>query len=102
MTASLDALARIDDGIPLPGDAEIAAVFEVHCQWADTDFHTARLNAERVDWLTRQCPGCEDGGAGEPCADHFGPEDACTGCDVGTGTYVCDGCKALPGGEGGS
>jgi hypothetical protein len=33
VTAALDALARLDDGTPLPGDAALAAVFERHCQW---------------------------------------------------------------------
>lgn len=33
MTAALDALARLDDGLPLPGDDVLLAVFDRHCQW---------------------------------------------------------------------
>ncbi|MEU4558599.1 hypothetical protein AB0F72_09415 [Actinoplanes sp. NPDC023936] len=67
MTAALDAITRSDFGEPLPGDAEIAAVFELHCQWADADY-LARRDAETLaDWLAEQCPAHEDGGTGDVC-----------------------------------
>lgn len=33
MTAALDALARLDDGVPLPGDRTLADLFDQHIQW---------------------------------------------------------------------
>lgn len=33
LTASQDALARIDDGIVLPDDPELAELLERHCRW---------------------------------------------------------------------
>lgn len=32
MTTALDAITRIDDGFPQPGDALIADIFDRHCQ----------------------------------------------------------------------
>ena len=80
MTAALDAICRIDDGTPLPGDDEIADVFDRHCDWEYLRLDDLRRRDELADWLAGQCPACEDGGTGE----------------------VCDDCADLPGGEGGS
>lgn len=33
MTAALDALARFDDGVSLPGDRTLADLFDQHIQW---------------------------------------------------------------------
>lgn len=33
MTAPADALARIDDGIPLPADRALAELFDRHLRW---------------------------------------------------------------------
>jgi hypothetical protein len=33
MTAATDALCRLDDGNPLPGDRTLAAIFDRHCAW---------------------------------------------------------------------
>lgn len=38
MTAAVDALARIDDGVALPGDDALAEVFDRHCQWGAQTF----------------------------------------------------------------
>lgn len=32
MTAALEALTRLDDGLELPGDRELAEIFERHCR----------------------------------------------------------------------
>jgi hypothetical protein len=34
VTAALDALARLDDGAPLPGDRALADLFDLDCQQA--------------------------------------------------------------------
>ncbi len=85
----------------LPGDRElIAALDGWRAQQWDAywePIHQADAAEQNRLWLTQQCPGCEDGGGGEPCTEHFGPEHACIGCDEGTGSVVCDGCKAMPG-----
>ncbi len=47
MTAALDAIARLDFGQPLPGDAEIAAVFDRHSSddWFRFEQHLAAVEA---------------------------------------------------------
>lgn len=74
MTAALDAITRIDFGQALPGDAEIAAIFEMHCQWDQARRETAHVAAELAAWLAGQCGGCEEGGTGESCDVHDGGE----------------------------
>jgi hypothetical protein len=92
-----DALARSDEGEKvLPGDAELIAAYEGFCQQEQDRREYAYYEAERAAWLATQCPGCEDGGTGEPCDDHFGPEDACIACNDGTGTVVCGNCAEVP------
>ncbi len=60
MTAALDAIARIDFGLDLPGDRELADVFDRHLQW-----EADRLAAEPS--LAEACPACESG-RGPVCA----------------------------------
>jgi hypothetical protein len=71
VTAALDAIARLDDGIPQPGDSEIAAIFDAHCQWEALRYDDRLREIEYADWLARQCGGCEEGGTGEPCDEHY-------------------------------
>jgi hypothetical protein len=33
MTAAVDALSRLDDGVALPGDRTLAEIFDRHCRW---------------------------------------------------------------------
>jgi hypothetical protein len=33
MTAAVDALSRLDDGVALPGDRTLAEIFDQHCRW---------------------------------------------------------------------
>jgi hypothetical protein len=80
MTPALDAISRLDDGISLPGDAEIARIFDEHANWEHLRLDDARRQQEYADWLAEQCPACEEGGTGP----------------------VCDECADVPGGEGGS
>lgn len=105
LAAAQQAEDRAENGAsPLPGDRELIAALDGwrQQQW-DTywePIHRAQEAEQTRLWLTQQCGGCEPGGTGEPCVEHFGPDDACIGCDDGTGTVVCDGCQT--GGEGGS
>ena len=70
MIAALDAIARLDEGISLPGDDVIAAIFEAHCRWEQDRYAHAQDAADRAEWLSGQCGGCEEGGTGEPCDEH--------------------------------
>lgn len=74
MTAALDAIARIDEGMPLPGDRTIADIFDQHCQWEALRYDDRLREIEYADWLAGQCGGCHDGGTGEPCDEHDGGE----------------------------
>lgn len=60
---------------PLPGDPELIAALDGWRgqQWdAYWDpIHRAEAEEQNRLWLTQQCPGCEDGGTGEPCIDHI-------------------------------
>lgn len=67
MTAALDAIARLDDGLELPGDRELAEVFDRHCGWEADRLDDARRQSEFADWLTTQCPAREEGGTGPVC-----------------------------------
>jgi hypothetical protein len=33
MTPATDALARVDEGVSLPGDRTLADIFDQHCRW---------------------------------------------------------------------
>lgn len=70
MSLALDARFRLDYGTPLPGDVEIAAIFEAHCQWEQDRREHAAAVAELAEWLANQCGGCEPGGTGELCDEH--------------------------------
>ncbi|GGN39783.1 hypothetical protein FHR83_006642 [Actinoplanes campanulatus] len=74
MTAALDALDRLDYGSPLPGDVEIAAIFDRHCQWEALRLDDRMREYEHMEWLARQCAGCEEGGRGDLCDLHGGGE----------------------------
>jgi hypothetical protein len=77
VAAAQDALARSDDGQPaLPGDAQLIAVLDRHCQWGDLWLDDQRRADEYADWLARQCPVCEEGGGGPECDDCVIAEDA--------------------------
>jgi hypothetical protein len=59
----------------LPGDRELIIALDGYrsqewdAYWEPIE---AAQDAERERlWLTQQCPGCEDGGTGEPCTRHF-------------------------------
>ena len=60
MTAALDAIARLDDGLALPGDRELADDFDQYLRW-DADRQAVALAQSEA------CPACE-GGRGPVCA----------------------------------
>lgn len=79
--AAADALARSDEGVTaLPGDAALIAAYEGYCQQEYERYEMAawaEQNArELADWLATQCGGCEPGGTGEDCDEHFPAVDA--------------------------
>lgn len=81
LAAAQDALARSDFGDdPLPGDAELIEAYEGYCQQEHGRYEQAMWDAqyerELQDWLSRRCPGCEDGGTGEVCYEHTSDDDA--------------------------
>ena len=84
----------------LPGDQELIAALDGYRQQEQARYWQPIWEAEAAEqnrlWLTQQCPGCEEGGSGEPCDEHFGPDDACIACNDGTGTVVCENCAAVP------
>lgn len=70
--AARDALARSDEGCdPLPGDPDLIAEYERLCQEAWDRFQHAQQEADRAQWLASQCGGCEEGGTGEACDEHW-------------------------------
>lgn len=58
----------------LPGDRELIAALDGYRsqQWDAywEPIEAAEDAARLADWLATQCPGCEDGGTGEPCDEH--------------------------------
>lgn len=67
LAAAADAQARIDEGVALPGDEELAEQFEQYNQAGWLDFQDACYRAEREAWLATQCPKCEPEGSGTLC-----------------------------------
>jgi hypothetical protein len=73
--AAQDALARSDDGdTPLPGDDHLIAAYETYLQQAQYQYEAAQQNQVQTEWLALQCPGCHEGGTGEPCDEHHDQE----------------------------
>ncbi len=72
VTAAQAALDRSDFGDPpLPGDAELIAALDGYLQ-AVADERLERTAAEeRREWLASRCGGCEPGGTGEACDEHW-------------------------------
>jgi hypothetical protein len=68
--AAQDALARLDDGIPLPGDQALADAYDRYCQQSWLVLDDQRREVEYTAWLAGQCPVCEEGGTGPVCDDH--------------------------------
>ncbi len=58
MSAALDAITRTDLGVALPGDSDIADVFDRHLQWPATAFELGLLALDEQTWC------CVDGGEG--------------------------------------
>ncbi len=70
--AAQDALARSDDGVKAkPGDRELIDAYEGLLQAEQLRRDDAERAADRADWLSRQCPGCHEGGTGEECDEHW-------------------------------
>jgi len=61
-TEALDAISRIDDGVPLPGDDVIAGIFDRHSsdRWA-------RMNLQLDEWAADRCVICGVTGDGPEC-----------------------------------
>lgn len=64
---------------PLPGDKELITALDGYRgqQWDAywEPIWQAEGAEDRRLWLSQQCPGCEDGGTGEPCDEHTPDED---------------------------
>jgi hypothetical protein len=67
LNAAADARSRLDDGIDIPGDRELAAIFERHCRQRDEVLQDRLREFEYAQWLAVQCPVCELGGGGPEC-----------------------------------
>lgn len=76
LTAAQNALCRIDDGNPLPGDHTLAAQYERHCQQSHHHLQAALDRAEHDAWLAGQCRYCGPDGATGDCGDCPIPEHA--------------------------
>jgi hypothetical protein len=61
------ALARIDDGVELPGDRLLAASFEDYCRHEWLVFADREHAAREATELARACPVCVPGGSGPEC-----------------------------------
>lgn len=71
-----DALARSDEGVdPLPGDAELIAVYERFCQQVQERYESARYEAERRQQISDAIAEHEDDCYGDGC-DHWTHEEA--------------------------
>jgi hypothetical protein len=70
LTAGADARSRLDDGLGLPGDHELAAIFERHCRQRAEVLEDRLREFEYAQWLATQCPICEEGGGGPECDTH--------------------------------
>ncbi len=72
LPAAQDAQARSDEGAEaLPGDADLIAAYDRYLQAAEDEYQERIAAAERAEWLASQCGGCEPGGTGEACDDHW-------------------------------
>lgn len=60
---------------PQPGDRELVEALDGWRGQAWDAYWQPIWEAEAREqnrlWLTQQCPGCEDGGTGEPCDEHL-------------------------------
>ncbi len=75
VAAAQDALARSDFGLPpLSGDDDLIAAYDRYLQAAEDEYRERVAAAERVEWLASQCGGCDEGGTGEACDDHWDGE----------------------------
>jgi hypothetical protein len=76
LSAAADALHRLDNNTPRPGDADLAAAFERLCRQQQEVFEDHIREAEHALWLAEQCPVCEEGGTGPECDECFIAHDA--------------------------
>jgi hypothetical protein len=80
----------------LPGDRDLIDTLDRYLQeqW-DAYWQPIWAAETRVQnrlWLTQQCPGCEDGGSGEPCDEHL---DAWCYCGTPAEGGECVSCHNL-------
>jgi hypothetical protein len=70
LAAAQDSLARSDEGCdPQPGDRELLAAYERHCQNAWDDFQRNTDAAEYMAVLAAECRVCGPDGATGPACD---------------------------------
>lgn len=76
---ALDALARSDEGADLlPGDDALTAAYERLCQRAGDEYADRVARLALVEWLAGRCGGCEPGGTGLACDDHWDGDEEVT------------------------
>lgn len=70
LSAAADALARRDEGLPLPGDTALIDAHERACRQRNEVLHAELDAIERAEWLATQCGVCDLGGFGPECDMH--------------------------------